>query len=41
MNEEQWVNWSAEQDDAWYDQVQRDFGLNARQYKSAGGADRS
>jgi len=42
MNDEQWVNWSAQQDDAWYDQVQRDFGLNARQYvKGAGGADRS
>jgi len=42
MNDEQWINWSAQEDDAWYDQVQREFGLNARQYvKGAGAADRS
>jgi NAD(P)-dependent dehydrogenase (short-subunit alcohol dehydrogenase family) len=30
MNDEQWVNWGAADDDIWYDSVQRDFGLNAR-----------
>jgi NAD(P)-dependent dehydrogenase (short-subunit alcohol dehydrogenase family) len=30
MDDEQWVNWNAQEDDAWYQQVQADFGLNAR-----------
>lgn len=30
MNDEQWVEWGALDDDAWYDRVQADFGLNAR-----------
>ncbi len=29
MKDEQWVNWNALSDDAWYDAVQRDFGLDA------------
>lgn len=31
LSDEQWVDWSAMEDDAWYDAVQRDFGLDARQ----------
>jgi NAD(P)-dependent dehydrogenase (short-subunit alcohol dehydrogenase family) len=30
LSDEQWVDWNAQEDDAWYDQVQREFGLNAR-----------
>lgn len=30
MNDEQWVNWAALDDDAWYERVSRDFGLDAR-----------
>lgn len=30
MTDEQWVDWTAQDDDAWFDQVQREFGLNAR-----------
>ena len=30
MTDEQWVNWNALDDDAWYDAVKRDFGLDAR-----------
>jgi len=41
MTDEQWVDWNAQGDEAWYDQVQRDFGLNARPAtRAAGGADR-
>jgi NAD(P)-dependent dehydrogenase (short-subunit alcohol dehydrogenase family) len=40
MTDEQWVNWNAQDDDAWYEQVQRDFGLNARPEARASGADR-
>ena len=29
MTDEQWVDWNAQDDDAWYDRVQSDFGLNA------------
>jgi hypothetical protein len=36
MTDEQWVDWSAQDDEPWYDQVQRDFGLNARPSKRAG-----
>ena len=30
MSDEQWVDWSALDDDRWYAAVERDFGLNAR-----------
>jgi hypothetical protein len=30
MGDEEWVNWNAQEDEAWYEQLQRDFGLNAR-----------
>jgi hypothetical protein len=30
MTDEQWVNWNALSDNAWYDAVQRDFGMDAR-----------
>lgn len=30
MDDEQWVNWGAVDDDTWYQNVERDFGLNAR-----------
>lgn len=30
MTDEQWVDWNALSDDAWYDAVERDFGLDAR-----------
>jgi NAD(P)-dependent dehydrogenase (short-subunit alcohol dehydrogenase family) len=30
MSDEQWVDWNAQDDEVWYAQVQRDFGLNAR-----------
>jgi len=30
MSDEQWIECNAQDDEGWYDQVQRDFGLNAR-----------
>jgi NAD(P)-dependent dehydrogenase (short-subunit alcohol dehydrogenase family) len=30
MTDEQWVDWNAQPDESWYEQVQRDFGLDAR-----------
>jgi|SRR5215510_10827555 len=30
MTDEQWIDWGAADDDAWYEGVQRDFGLDAR-----------
>ena len=30
MTDEQWVQWGALDDDAWYERVQQDFGLDAR-----------
>jgi NAD(P)-dependent dehydrogenase (short-subunit alcohol dehydrogenase family) len=30
MNDEEWVSWGALEDDAWYQRVQNDFGLDAR-----------
>jgi len=30
MNDEQWVDWGAADDETWYQSVERDFGLNAR-----------
>jgi NAD(P)-dependent dehydrogenase (short-subunit alcohol dehydrogenase family) len=41
MTDEQWVDWNAQEDEAWYDQVQSNFGLNARPgTRGASGADR-
>ncbi len=38
MSDEQWVDWSAQDDEAWYEQVQSEFGLNARPApRTAGG----
>jgi NAD(P)-dependent dehydrogenase (short-subunit alcohol dehydrogenase family) len=38
MNDEQWVDWNAQEDDTWYEAVQRDFGLDARvKMKTASG----
>jgi NAD(P)-dependent dehydrogenase (short-subunit alcohol dehydrogenase family) len=30
MTDEQWIEWSAQDDESWYEAVERDFGLNAR-----------
>jgi len=30
LTDEAWINWHAAEDDAWYDAVERDFGLDAR-----------
>jgi NAD(P)-dependent dehydrogenase (short-subunit alcohol dehydrogenase family) len=30
MTDEQWVDWNALEDEAWYERVQNDFGLNVR-----------
>ena len=30
MTDEQWVDWSALEDEAWYERVQNDFGMNVR-----------
>jgi hypothetical protein len=30
MTDEQWIEWNALDDKAWYEAVQRDFGLDAR-----------
>lgn len=30
MNDEEWVDWGALDDDAWYDRVKADFGMDAR-----------
>jgi len=38
MSDEQWVDWNAQEDEAWYDAVQQTFGLNARPQARAGGA---
>lgn len=35
MSDEEWANWGALDDDAWYDRVQRDFNLDARPKKCA------
>lgn len=29
MNDEEWVDWGALDDDAWYDRVEADFGMDA------------
>ena len=39
MGDEEWVNWNAQEDEAWYEQVQREFGLNARRDIRATSAD--
>jgi NAD(P)-dependent dehydrogenase (short-subunit alcohol dehydrogenase family) len=33
LTDEEWVNWGALEDDAWFERVQADFGLNARPNK--------
>jgi NAD(P)-dependent dehydrogenase (short-subunit alcohol dehydrogenase family) len=39
MSDEQWVDWNAQDDAAWYAAVERDFGIDARpSTRSAGGA---
>lgn len=38
MSDEQWVECNAQDDEAWYEQVQRDFGLNARGDRGAASA---
>ncbi|BCS34980.1 short-chain dehydrogenase/reductase [Luteitalea sp. TBR-22] len=30
MTDEQWIAWSAQDDESWYEQLERDFGMNAR-----------
>jgi len=30
MSDEEWVDWGALDDDAWYDRVKADFGMDAR-----------
>jgi hypothetical protein len=35
MNDEEWIDWDAADDDTWYANVKRDFGLDARS-KAAG-----
>ncbi len=30
MTDEEWINWSAQDDEPWYEAVQKDFGLDAR-----------
>lgn len=30
LTDEQWIDWNAQDDEAWYQQVHRDFGLDAR-----------
>lgn len=37
MTDEQWVDWNAQDDESWYDAVERDFGLNARPATLAAG----
>jgi NAD(P)-dependent dehydrogenase (short-subunit alcohol dehydrogenase family) len=36
MTDEQWIAWNAQDDESWYQQVERDFGLNARPQPQAG-----
>jgi NAD(P)-dependent dehydrogenase (short-subunit alcohol dehydrogenase family) len=33
MTDEEWINWGALDDDAWYDRLEKDFGLDARPAK--------
>ena len=35
LNDEQWVEWGALPDEAWYERVARDFGLDARAKRTA------
>ena len=30
LNDEQWIDWGAADDETWYQRVQNDFGINAR-----------
>lgn len=42
MSNEEWVSWGAPEDEAWYDRVQADFGVDAhpREPSAAGPAGR-
>jgi NAD(P)-dependent dehydrogenase (short-subunit alcohol dehydrogenase family) len=40
MNDERWVDWSAQGDETWYEQVRSDFGLDARPKTHATGGGR-
>ena len=40
MTDEQWVDWTALDDEAWYERVQSDFGLNARPGSQAAGGNK-
>jgi NAD(P)-dependent dehydrogenase (short-subunit alcohol dehydrogenase family) len=41
MTDERWVDWNAQADQAWYENVQSDFGLNAQpEARAAGASDR-
>ena len=31
MSDEDWINWNAANDEDWYNSIERDFGMNARQ----------
>lgn len=35
MTDEQWVDWGSSDDNAWYEAVERDFGMNARPVKES------
>jgi NAD(P)-dependent dehydrogenase (short-subunit alcohol dehydrogenase family) len=38
MTDAQWVDWNAQDDDGWYEALQRDFGLNAREQARKAGS---
>jgi len=38
FSDEQWIDWNAQDDESWYQQVQKDFGLNARPGNKAAGS---
>lgn len=41
LSDEQWIDWSAQEDESWYRQVQRDFGLDARPQAATGQGSKS
>jgi hypothetical protein len=34
MTDEQWVDWGGASDEEWYASIQRDFGVDARPFRS-------
>jgi len=38
LTDDQWIEWGALPDDAWYERVAVDFGLDARSKRSSGSA---